>query len=251
MVLTDRDRRVIAAVVQCRVLTREHLTRLGHFASKTRANAVLLRLVRFGYLARRSLPAVAATTRALYYAGPAAHDIVRRPQGAMVAERRQVRLLSDLFLAHQLLITDVYVAFHAGRADYKCLRWMTDEELRRISLGVVPDGHVEYAVAGKQFGAFIEVDRATETLGRFADKVRRYLLLAATGRYQDIFGRPYFRVLVIAENDAHLEHLRRVTAQQTDRVFWFTTHARLLQDHPCASIWRRPVDAAFHSLTEA
>ncbi|MGH9203298.1 MAG: replication-relaxation family protein, partial [Vicinamibacterales bacterium] len=214
MVLTDRDRQILGDVGQFRILTRHQLERLGHFGSKTRANAILLRLTRFGYLSRRHLPTIAGTQRGLYYLGPKGVALGSDPHAAHTS-RRKARALSDLFAAHQLAVTDVLVSFRQAPA-CSIQRWMTDDELRSTQLGVVPDGHIEYRFNDKQFGAFVELDRGTETLGRFQGKVRAYQRLAGSGTYQRVFGRPYFRVLVIATSARRIEHLRRATASLTD-----------------------------------
>lgn len=248
MVLTERDRRVIADVSSFQILTGAQLRRLGHFQSKTRANATLLRLVRHSYLSRRSLPSVAGTSTALYFVGPKSGDVLERPQATV---RRKISSLSDLFVAHQLLITDVRIAFRSRIAGYEFLRWHTDVELRARHFGLIPDGHVEYALSGKHFGSFVEIDRGTEDLARWATKVRSYLLLTQSHTYRQHFGRAFFRVLVITETDGRLQHLRRVTETLTDRVFWFTTMDRLRSPGPLDSIWWRPVDATVHALTES
>src|SRR5260221_12763303 len=79
IVLTSRDRQVITDVADFGVLTREQLQRLGHFQSRTRANATLLRLVRHRYLTRRTLPSVAGTHKSLYLLGLCALDVLDRP----------------------------------------------------------------------------------------------------------------------------------------------------------------------------
>lgn len=247
MVLTNRDLHILTDVSQFRILTREQLERLGHFQSKTRANAVLLRLVRFGYLSRRYQPAVAGTQRALYFLGPKG---VALTQASNPSERRNIKALSDLFLAHQLLVTDVHIGFRK-EASVQIERWMTDEDLRTASFGIVPDGHIEYTLAEKRFGAFVELDRGTETLGRFQGKVRAYLLLTTTDAYRKAFGRTFFRVLVVAPSANRIEHLRKATAAITDRIFWFTTIDRFTVEGPLANIWLRPAGPERHSLTES
>jgi len=247
MVLTHRDLRIVTDVGQFRILTREQLERLGHFQSKTRANAILLRLVHFGYLSRRYQPAVAGTQRALYFLGPKGAALTER---STPSERRNIKALADLFLAHQLLITDVHIGFRR-ETSVQIQRWMTDEELRAGQLGIVPDGHIEYTQGDRRFGAFLELDRGTETLGRFQAKVRAYVHLTTTDRYQRAFGRTFFRVLVVAPSATRIEHLRKATATITDRIFWFTPTERLTVEGPLAHIWLRPTGSERHSLTES
>lgn len=250
IVLTGRDRRVITDVADFGVLTRDHLQRLGHFGSKTRANAVLIRLVRHGYLSRRGLPSVAGTRRALYLIGPNAVDLLDRPREASRSERRRLTVSSDLFLEHQLLVNDVRLAFHRERPSYQCDRWLSDVALRAMHLGLVPDGYVEYTVDARRFAAFVELDRGTETLGRWQTKTRGYVQLATSGQFTTALGRRFFRVLVVTTSAPRLAHIRQVVAGQTDRIFWFTTLERIRTDGPLAKIWLRPVDPERHALTE-
>lgn len=248
MVLTDRDALVVREVHAFQLLTRDQLVRLGHFGSKTRANATLLRLVRFGYLARRYQPSVAGTRRALYFVGPQAGSLLPGP--TLTADRRRVAQLSDLFIAHQLLVSDVRLAFHSPVVGYRLTRWMSDIDLRPLALGLVPDGYVEYELQGRTFGAFVEVDRGTETLGRWVAKVNAYLALAASGRSRTLLARQFFRVLVVAPSGARLTNLRRATATRTDRMFWFTSPDQLSAG-PFAQVWWRPVETSRHSLLES
>ncbi len=248
MVLTDRDRAIVRDVAEFQILSRTHLQTLGHFQSKTRANAVLLRLVEHQYLNRRYLPAVAGTMRALYVPGLAAEAVVGdSTAGGEV--RRRLATLSNLFVAHQLEVTEVRLMFRPPACHVD--RWLSERDLRDCQLGIVPDGHVEYSLATGQFGAFLELDRGTETLDRWRRKVAAYTKLADSPRYRQLFNRTYFRVLAIAPSSMRLDHLCRVTAQVTDKVFWFTTLRSLREHGPFGRIWRRPRGADFHALNES
>jgi hypothetical protein len=245
MVLTERDRRVVADVASFRVVTREQLQRLGHFRSKTRANATLARLVRFGYVQRRGVPALAGSQRGLYFVGPAGAALLTKP-----AEGRRIRHLSDLFLTHELLVNDVRIAFVATR-ELRVGKWLTDEDLRPLKLPVVPDAYAEYERSGKAFAVFVELDRGTESLLRWRTKVSQYVQLASSGRFRAVFERNFFRVLAVAPSATRLTSLRRTTAQVTDKIFWFADSAELGRLGPLAPIWRRPTGDTLHSLTEA
>ncbi len=251
MVLTERDRQVVTAVTDFQVLQREQLVRLGLFGSKTRANVRLLRLTKTGYLSRRYLPAVAGTNRALYYPGPLAGDLLGRPLETARKERARTKLLSDLFLEHQLRLTDVRLSFLAQQPLCQIDRWLSDVVLRQMNLPLIPDAYIEYRLTDKSFAAFIEFDRGTETLTRWDGKARGYLSLAASGRYQTAFNRKFFRVLVLAHSTKRLAHLRSSILRHTDRIFWFTTLAQLVEAGPFGHIWFRPRGDEFHSLTES
>src|SRR2546425_462263 len=102
MVLTHRDQRVVADISSFGVLTRKQLQRLGHFRSTTRANATLLRLVRFNYLNRKYAVAVTARTRAAYVLGPRGSELYGDRGDTGTSDR--FRAVSDLFVEHQLLV---------------------------------------------------------------------------------------------------------------------------------------------------
>jgi len=249
MVLTGRDREVVAAVADFQVLTRLQFIRLGYFGSKTRANARLASLVRFGYLSRQSLPALAGTTQALYFVGPRAASLLDKPAELVRQQRTRLKRVAELFLEHQLRLNDVRLAF-ATRSELKTESWLTDTTLRERQLGLIPDAYVEYICAGKSFSAFVELDRGTETLARWQGKTKAYLQVALSGRYQAAFGRRYFRVLVVALTAARLEHLRQEIGKQTNKIFWLTTLDRLVENGPVAAIWWRLSENGLHSLNE-
>jgi hypothetical protein len=108
IILTAHDHRVLADVARFRVLTRPQLTRLGHFRSKTRADAILLRLSRFGYLACRTQPALAgAPSGRCTTLDHAAHALLGLP----VPHAQQMRHSSYPFLAHRQAVTDLVIGF--------------------------------------------------------------------------------------------------------------------------------------------
>lgn len=247
MRLTARDRAIVLQVSDFNVLSRQQFEALALFKSKTRANAVLLRLVRFGYLSRRHQPAVAGTQKALYFLGPLASEILQRPEANVRKERGRIKGRSDLFLEHQLLVNEVRIEFLRHQFTE---RWQNEESLRQLSLGVVADGYVEYRVAAKRFAAFLELDRGTESLNRWAQKVSAYLKLAASGSHKPALGLPYFRVLVVTLSTNRLEHLRRTTSKLTDRIFWFIDLPTLRREGPRSRIWLRARATDRHELTE-
>jgi len=251
LVLTTRDRTLITDLADYGVLTREQVQSLGHFASKTRANTRLLRLTRAGYLSRRALPTVMGSHRALYFMGPRSLDLLDRPRARAHGDRRRVQGLSDLFLEHQLFINDVRLLFQRPMPSYVFGRWLSEPSLRELALGLVPDGYVEYLYAARHFSAFLELDRGTERLARWADKVRCYQQLATSGQFVQRFSRRFFRVLVVTSSPTRLTHLREVVAKFTDRIFWFATLEDVRQGGTLARVWLRPVDPERHALTES
>lgn len=242
MVLTERDRAVLRDVAELEVVSRPQLQRLGHFGSRTRANAVLARLVQFGYLSSRVRPVSGGSKRLLYQLGPTATDNPRN---------RRMKTLSDLFLDHHLMASDVRISFRTNTMPkYDFDRWVSDIQLHSLKLGVVPDGYAEYRHADLRFAAFIEADRATETLGTWEKKTHAYLKLAHSSAFYDAFKLRFFRVLVITTSEGRLASLQRAVGRTTEQLFWFTTHEQLVSEGPFAAIWRRPSTSQLHSLIE-
>jgi hypothetical protein len=229
LAVTERDRAILREIARVGVMTRDQLMRLRVFGSKTRANTRLKRLVDHGYLVARPQPLVVGGPRYVYVPGP--------QSGESRDARTRVVAASDLFLAHQLGLVDIRLTFEQHTT---LSRWLAEKDLAGLSLGLVPDAYLEYAIDTRTVCAFIEYDRGTETLGRVERKVRLYLDLAHSGRFERTFTRTFFRVLVVTDTAGRLATLSQTTARLTDRVLRFTTMAELTHDGPLASIWRRP-----------
>lgn len=246
MVLTARDREVVALVARLEALTRVQIAQALSFGSVTRANAVLLRLARHGYLHRRYQPTLSGTRRAVYILGKTGHELVGERQNA----NSRMSSSSDLFLEHRLFVNDVWLSFAMLKHDgYNLTRWTAEGELRERNLGIIPDAYAEYMFNAQAFAAFIEADLGTESLKRWEIKVSAYTHLAFSGKFAQAFGRRYFRVLVVAPSDRRVDNLRKAIAAQTERIFWLTTRQQLAQSGLFGVIWRRPADHAVKSLT--
>jgi hypothetical protein len=250
MMLTDRDRRLIAAVAEFGVLTREQIARHLSFGSVTRTNAILLRLTQHKYLERRLQPSLRGSRRLTYVLGPHGQELL---DGARPVEhpRRWLRA-TDLFLEHRLLVNDVRLTFEHARAEgYRLERWLVEQRLLELRLGPVPDGYAEYRIDEKLFACFLEADNGTESRTRWRQKVTAYLNLAYSGRFSKAFPLQYFRVLVVVPSRRRLDNIQHEIATQTDRIFWLATISDLQAQGPFASIWRRPGTTDVQSLTES
>jgi hypothetical protein len=238
--ITERDRAVLAEVNRFGVMTREQLVRLKLFSSKTRANARLKGLADARYLQARRQPLPVGGPRFVYLPGPLLVE-------AKDTARRFVDV-SDLFLAHQLGLVDIRLAFEQQVA---LTHWLSEKELATLSLGLVPDAYLEYAVRDLTFCAFVEYDRGTETLGRFQRKAKAYADLAFSGKFERILKRRFFRVFVVTGSTKRLATLSTAVARTTTRIFWLTTLTELSSLGPLASIWRKPGATDSQSLTGA
>jgi hypothetical protein len=251
MVLTERDRRLIEAVEAFGIVTREQIARHLRFGSVTRANSVLLRLFRHGYLGRRLQPSLRGTRRLTYFVGPKGHELIGISPKSVDTGRRRWPGLSDLFVDHQLDLNDVRLTFeHLHHSGYEFVRFLSERELSLMSLPLVPDGYCEYRIDGKAYAAFLEVDRGTEPRSRWTAKVAAYLQLAYQGMFAEKFGRRFFRVLVTAPSARRVEGIAHEVSKRTDRIFWVGVHGDVLREGPLASVWHRPNGTGPTSLTE-
>jgi len=250
MVLTDRDRQIVTAVGEFGILSRVQLARHLRFGSVTRANAVLLRLTRHGYLTRRLQPSLQGTRRQTYLLGLRGAELLAGARDQPRTARRRWREASDLFVEHRLLVNDIRLGFQQWLiAGYAMRTWTNETALRNLNLGVIPDGYCEYDLRGKSFAVFVEADNGTETRARWRQKTTQYLDLAMTGRFHALFHRQYFRVLVVVPSPRRLESLLGEIARQTKRLFWLTTSNALVTAGPFGPIWYRPDGTAHQSLT--
>lgn len=252
MVLTERDRRLVEAVANFGIVTREQVARHAKFGSVTRANSVLLRLFRHGYIGRRLQPSLRGTRRLTYFLGRRGHELMGLPPETAVASgRRRWPLVSDLFVDHQLDVNDVRLAFeHLAHPRYEFLRFLSERELAAMGLPLVPDGYCEYRISDKSFALFLEVDRGTESRSRWTAKADAYLQLAYHGMFAEKFGRRFFRVAVTAPTERRRKGIAHEIAKRTDKVFWLTAHDEFLREGPFAPIWHRPDRSGPKSLTD-
>lgn len=245
MVLTSRDQRIIRAVAEHGALTRAQVAKALGFGSVARTNAVLLRLVKHKYISVRTQPTLAGSRRYVYTIGSHGVELLTGDSRSI----RRFHECSDFFLAHCLGVNDAWLAFATdSTTKFEFVRWLSEVELGRLSLGCIPDGFVEYNIDGYSFGAFLEIDRGTEGLNRWEAKLRAYMNLAFGNQFQNVFNRRFFRVLVVVPSAQRLEQVRRTIRQKTEQLFWLTTHDELVEQGPFARIWRRPVVGDLQSL---
>jgi hypothetical protein len=247
MVLTERDRTLVAAVAEFGILTREQIVRHMRFGSVTRANAVLLRLARHRYLLRRPQPSLRGSRRLTYTVGPLGGELLGLSVRAI--SRRRWTYLSDLFVEHQLAVNDVRLMFqHLEYPTYEFIKWVAERQLATMGLQLVPDGYCEYRLDGRSYAAFVEVDNGTESRSRWTQKTKAYTELAFAGRFTERFNRQFFRVLVTAPSARRRNGIAQEVARHTDRIVWLATHEELLAGGPFGRVWRRPADPNAQSL---
>ncbi len=245
-VLTDRDMAVVAAVADYRLLSRSQIQRLLGFGTVTRANFRLQKLFHQGYLARHYLPTLKGSSQAIYTLDRLGLPVAAERLGKDTKDLWRPKALHPFFLAHQLAVGEVRIAFElAARThdDHQLLQWLPEEEAydRFFFAGhwrsLTPDAFLRYRVGKQVLSAFVEVDRGTMPNRRFKEKVERYFAYDVSGRYADRYRGQRFRVLVVAPSQVRQANLMSTAAKVAQRYHWFARASELREKGPLASIW--------------
>jgi Replication-relaxation len=240
--ITGRDRVLIMQLPVAKVIDRELAKEIAGFRSTTRANDRLLRLYRAGLMTRFFVNTPAGGRKALYALSPKGAREVQ-VQGRLIQRKRDSLLIGDLFIEHQLALNAIWIQV-AHRPipipNVTCLRWISFPSVLSKSVPLMPDGYFELKHPSGVFPMFCEVDRGTETLKVWAQKISLYLQLAVGEEFQRLFGQERFRVLVAASSERRLQNLRRQTLKHTEKIFWFANLQDINQRGLFANIWLRP-----------
>jgi hypothetical protein len=273
MALTERDRAILVAVERHRFLSRDQIAEVFFPASASASSSVLIsscnarlqRLFQHGYLARSFQTGVAATSPAIYSLDRRGVQAVATDRGIDPAEVRwsPKRGRSELyFREHTLAVNDIWVAAilaeRCGEAQIE--EWVMDgpglwdrvddAESRRGYLPVRPDAYLRLVVGGKRAHFLVEVDRATMSNRRFAEKIRAYQLYWREGRFSKLYDARSFRVLVTAPSARRRNNLRRTAASTGARaMFLFAVQDDVMQRGLFAPIWHTTVHETPRALT--
>jgi hypothetical protein len=238
------------------MLAREQIASLFGFRSIRRANSRLRKLYDHGYLSRTFRPTIRGSAKAIYYLGPKGIEVVAQGLGIEEQEikrkRKQLLELRELFLDHTMELNDVRIAIsQAIRNNPETVleRWISDtdcaQEYRLQTLGKEtvrrfrPDGYFRFWYQGKLYSFFLEHDRSTMTLNRFASKVGMYLEFARLGYYEERFGVKHFQVLVVIPTRTRRENLKHSVETVIDRLFLFSTFDQVTPEKVLGPIWQR------------
>jgi hypothetical protein len=231
VVLTRRDRALLAELRSLRVVDREQAKLVGPFHSTARANARLLALTRAGYMKRTFVGTISGGRKAVYFL-PGSHPQKRR--GPLTAEEA---------FAHQLAVNAVHLAFKhtpppGGGVSF--VSWRGFDAQPVLGIPLIPDGLVELRTPAGSLAAFVEVDRGTETLRVWERKVSLYLDLASSGAFRQLLTAEHFRVLVVAETCKRRDQLQAEIKRQTTKLFWLSTTGEVDRAGIWDRVWTRP-----------
>ena len=286
IVLTERDFQICKTLYAYRCCTAEQVQEIlslvqdtsGHpfvtipkDGSHSRFYTRLQRLFHHGYIFRKELPRLLSqrdSPQFVYFLDSKGHEYLEAYTGVTLRWSPRENYVKLPFIAHQLMLNDVRIAFVKGALALGCTipTWYDERVFNRSPLQVtIPMGKTnprEESVRLKadsfftlettpdlkgQYRAFLEVDRARETLESFDDtypdisrKIKIYDALftktALDGEvkrlspYEQRFGSPNTgRVFFVTLRQKHMEHMREITQKVAKRPgrFLFTTAEKI------------------------
>ena len=262
IVLQDRDNALLRTLTEdFRVLSREQIGELFPMGSVARLNFRLKQLRDAGYLSSRPLAGLGTAVKRGYYLGPRAIELLSDPIERRVATsaRSQAAQLAPTGLEHRMLVDSVHIRFLTAASDYpnyKLVTWIDQysswwEEVRSYGVPVQADGYGEYLMLlhfDSLFTFFLEVDRGTEGGKTIQEKIARYIEYAESGSYERQFAAKPFRVLFVAASRRRAESLLKMTAAQTNKIFWITSWDRFKKAKILDAFWFRPGHEGMYSL---
>lgn len=247
--ITERERQLLKDLGVLRIVDREQAKVVTGYRSTTRINVHLLKLVRAGALKRFYVGIGPGTKKAVYCLSAGGARLVG-------ASFRRVRIESDsivgaeVFLEHRFRINEVALAlkYKSRPVSVESTEWVEFNTAISPICGIIPDAYIQLNTDVEVKSLFLEVDLGTETTRIWTKKVVQYLKLATTGEFSRYFGRPTFRVVVLSTSPKRIETIRRAVADQTNKVFFFSTFDEFKRAGFWAPIWLRPEGVQKHAL---
>ena len=268
LILQPRDREILAAVYGHRFLSSSQIRDM-FFGCTTRSNTRMKKLWENQYLDRHYLRPLAfhGSSQAIYSLGQRGVDIVTESLGIDRAEVKRNRdkdcQINPFFIEHILSINDFRISFQEAverHTELQFERWINERDIqdeyrlhrngRVIRHRIRPDGYGRYWYKEKLYSFFLELDRSTETDGKFEGKVRSYVDYSRSGRYYQTFGVRFFRVLAVTTTARRLSNLKRITEGIADGLFWFVTLDEIREGKMFDVIWLRAGQEGTYSLLE-
>lgn len=252
VVLTERDDDIACEVFKSRLLSRDHLIRLGYFGSISRANLVLRRLVDAGSV-RRVFPALGSYgAQALYAVGPNATALVAARFGIEASE--VVRLArkdpARLHIDHTVRVNDVRLMLHEAAAKESVgFRWVSEVFARHEyevreggtwkSRILKPDAFFTLTdAAGAASHFLLEVDLGHVGRPNWTRSIRQCEQHAALGLLPEAYGVEEARVLTITSGGTlRLRHLSEPVPEGSRR-YMFATFTDIEEAGILGNSWR-------------
>jgi len=239
IVVTERDRQLLAHLSEAKLLDREQIQQLLDFGSITRANDRLSRLHTAGLLRRFFLGTVAGGRKSLYALSPKSAAVIGIEKFWKFQRADDELLVGEAFVEHQLAVNWCWISTKFGPGS-KLIRFARFNEPITPALPLVPDGYAELEVSGIIQPVFFEIDHGNESSRVWDRKVELYLKLATSCEFARIFKQPRFKVAVVCTSERRIHNLRRSVRKHTLKVFYFSLLETISRDGLCAPHWLRP-----------
>jgi hypothetical protein len=261
MVMTERDRRILHAIYDYRMLTRAQIERLlfapdggqDHFTKTSKAQLRLKLLYQNKYLERVPMPVGNATWawQPVYRLARTGAELVASRMGVNLRDliywgkgddqTQRTTDVTTLFLTHALRIHDVRIAMTiaAMKCGYQIETWLDDGQLkcqeqkdyvavteqgRSKIVAVIPDAYFILHLGDRRARFFLELDRATMSNSRWGERIRAYLAYVQSGKYSARYQATSLRILTVTTTEQRLMNLKETTKKAGgDDLFWFTT----------------------------
>lgn len=246
--ITERDIAVIRTVHEYRIMTTQQIQQL-FFPSMHRAYERLSALYHHRYLDRRFLGEYSDKMNkpVLYVLDRAGVELLRSRLGLAIEGKKVSKDATPQFLHHALAIGDVRVAVTKAckNTDFGLTEWRGEGELkadydyitirnergRMVSVSLIPDSYFQIATPKGNTHFFLELDRGTMDLGRFAQKVVAYTAYSGSGLSERRFGTKRFRMLTVTESVERMSNLKHATEEVGgENRFWFSTLSGLTSE---------------------
>ena len=259
MRLTERDKQVVKAVNDYRVMRQDQVQRLL-FPSRSTAQVRLWRLWQHGYLKRQFLPVMGGiqTSPVLYVLDKRGVELLQNDFGYddEALHWSRSRRFTHQFLGHTLGLGEIRLAvtLSCREHDWQLKTWLDENSLKadhdKVQVGkrlvaVLPDAYFVIEVPVGELHFFLEYDRGAEYLRYFKRKMAAYVAYYRTGKCNARYGTNRVRVLTVNEGGRtgagrkRLVNLKRVTEEVGGRRrFWFGGLADVAsEDFLSASMW--------------
>lgn len=256
LVLQPRDVELLKALFACRYLTTSQIQQVFFGRNRSVVCARLnQKLLPHGFVSRHVQDAAFHTTDAVYALGRAGIRVLAQElQVAPHAVGRGLeRSAESFFLRHLLAVNDLWAALRYATRDptapCSVASWWTEKKLRglhRVAHRHAPIADSRFVLAyldDARAHFFVEVDRGTESLRVFQDKVRRYLAYFVEGGHERDYGTSAFRVLTVVPDERRLTRLLAASAEAgANDIFLFATTGGITQHGILGSVWCTPRD---------
>ena len=265
MRLEERDEQILCDLFLHRLMSRSQIEKL-YFTSTVRCNARLRLLFDHKFVLRHFAPAAPFGAQAIYSVGKAALPIVsRRLEKDMTEVTRYFRRTqTPTFIEHTLSVVDIWMKFQQATEASEGVNldlWLAEMQCRhdwtiRASgdkwhkEAFKPDGFVRLEVEDDYHNFFIESDLGHTSARQFTGKLLTHQLYLESGLFEQTFGCPTFRTLVITTGHRRLNNLREILESNGSELFWFTTFDALSKAGALEPIWVVPSQNEPVALTD-